>query len=65
MQRTLQPRIRQKVKQRDRKYRSARLERTGLKELLHHRTAAVLLGRVLALALAVRAASGWRRMMDA
>jgi hypothetical protein len=39
MQRTLQPRIRQKVKQRDRRYRSARLERTGLKGLSQYRTA--------------------------
>jgi len=40
MQRTLQPHIRQKVKQRDRRYRSARLERTGLKGLFQYRTAA-------------------------
>ena len=39
MQRTLQPRIRQKVKQRDRRYRSARLERTGPKGLFQYRTA--------------------------
>jgi hypothetical protein len=39
MQRTLQPRIRQKVKQRDRRCRSARLERTGLKGLFQYRTA--------------------------
>src|SRR6266702_4446784 len=39
-QRTLQPRIRQKVKQRDRRYRSVRLERTGLKGLFQYRTAA-------------------------
>jgi hypothetical protein len=39
MQRTLQPCIRQKVKQRDRRYRSARIERTGLKGLFQYRTA--------------------------
>ena len=41
MQRTLQPRIRQKVKHRDRRYRSARLERTGLKGPFQYRTAGV------------------------